>query len=191
MFEYLIEDLNNYSFRLHLPKYTAIFMIFINPITWPIITYRFGNWITNNINIPVLKQLLLIIYFFLKKLSVIFTSIEIGRKAIIGKGLYIAHLGNIVIGNKAVIGNYCYINNGVTIGGAGRKEKYGHPSIGNNVYFGAGAKVIGKIHVGNNVSIGANAVVLKSVPDNAVVVGVPAKIISYQGSNDFTVHRLN
>ena len=73
----------------------------------------------------------------------------------------------------------------MTLGWAGRGDKKGCPIIGDRVYIGAGAKVIGKVRVGNNVAIGANSVVTKDVPDNAVVGGVPAKIINYSSSSDY------
>ncbi|MFZ3382338.1 MAG: serine O-acetyltransferase [Candidatus Methanoperedens sp.] len=190
MLENVIEDLDVYSFRLGLLKLSCIFMVFLYPTIWPVIVYRYGYWCTHKCKIPIINQILFIFYFFIKRLSEILTGIEIGHSANIGKGLYVAHLGDCVIGNKAEIGDYCSIRNGCTIGGAGRKENYGHPIIGNCVYIGAGAKVIGKIKVGNNVMIGANAVVVKDVPDNAVVGGVPAKLISFEGSEDFVHYRI-
>ena len=101
----------------------------------------------------------------------------------IGEGLFLGHR-NIVIGNS-VIGNNASFHADVTIGGAGRGTDHGTPVIGDSVYFGAGAKVIGKLKVGNNVLIAANAVVVKNVPDNAVVGGVPAKVLNYNGSSDY------
>ena len=109
-------------------------------------------------------------------------GIELPRGTKVGEGLYIGHFGGIIISGGAVIGRNCNISQGVTIGVAGRGEKRGIPIIGDGIYIGAGAKVIGKIRVGNNVAIGANAVVTKDVPDNAVVVGIPAKIISMEGN---------
>jgi serine O-acetyltransferase len=100
----------------------------------------------------------------------------------IGPGLYIAHLNGIVASNKSVMGKNCHISTGVVIGGKNRGRYAGYPKIGDNVYIGAGAKVIGGIKIGNNVAIGANCVVTKDVPDNAVVVGIPGRVISYEGS---------
>jgi serine O-acetyltransferase len=93
----------------------------------------------------------------------------------IGENVHFAHLGmGIVIDSHSVIGNNVQINHQVTIGG--RKET-GYPFIGNNVYIGAGAKILGGIKIGNHAKIGANAVVIMDVPDNATAVGVPAKVI--------------
>lgn len=184
-----LEDLDVYAYRLGLPKWCAIFMIFLYPATWAIGAYRFGNWIVTKCKIPFIKQFLLILYFILKRLSEILTGIEISHNAEIGKGLFIGHLSGIIIGVGSKIGNYPSFHQGITIGGAGRGENHGSPAIGECVYFGSGAKIIGRINIGNKVMIGANAVVIKDVPENAVVAGVPAKVISYKGSEDFVHFR--
>ncbi len=103
----------------------------------------------------------------------------------IGRGLYIGHFGNIIVSPKTVIGNNFNISQGVTIGVSNRGNNKGHPIIGNDVYIGPGAKIFGSIKIGNNVAIGANCVVTKDIPDNAVVVGVPGKVISYKGSEGY------
>ncbi len=112
-------------------------------------------------------------------------GIHISYKANIGNGLYIGHCGGMIIGHLANIGKNFNISQGVTIGRTNRGDKKGRPIIGNNVYIGAGAKLIGNITIGNNVAIGANAVVTHSVPDNAVVAGIPARIISYRGAEGY------
>lgn len=103
----------------------------------------------------------------------------------IGSGFVIGHFGGIVVSHKAVIGKNCTITQGVTIGKATRGKNKGYPTIGDNVYIGPGAKVIGNVRVGDNVAIGANCVVTRDAPDNAVVVGVPGEVISYEGSKDY------
>jgi len=107
----------------------------------------------------------------------IFTHIEIHPGAIIGKNLLIDHGSGVVIGETAIIGDNCTIYQGVTLGGTGKEKGKRHPTIGNNVFIGSGAKILGNITIGNNVKIGANSVVLKDIPDNVTVVGIPAKII--------------
>lgn len=112
-------------------------------------------------------------------------GISISFRTQIGSGLYISHNGGIVINSHAIIGKNCNISHQVTLGVANRGKRKGYPIIGNNVYIGPGAKVIGNIHVGNNVAIGANCVVTKDVPDNSVVVGIPGQIISSEGSQGY------
>jgi len=100
----------------------------------------------------------------------------------IGSGFYIGHFSGIFVNSNTIIGKNCNISQGVTLGKANRGKNKGSPIIGDNVYIGPGVKIIGSIRVGNNVSIGANSVVTKDIEDNSVVVGVPAKVISNQGS---------
>ena len=102
-----------------------------------------------------------------------FTGIEIHPGATIGKRLMIDHGMGIVIGETAVIGDDCVIYHQVTLGGTGKEKLKRHPTIGNNVLIGAGAKLLGPINIGDNVKIGAGSVVLKSVEKNSTVVGVP------------------
>jgi serine O-acetyltransferase len=100
----------------------------------------------------------------------------------IGRGLYIGHIRDIVVNERVVIGDNCNISQGVTIGQANRGRRKGTPVIGRNVYIGPGAKIVGSIRVGDHVAIGANCVVTDDVPDYAVVVGVPGRVISFEGS---------
>lgn len=122
------------------------------------------------------KYILRFIYLaerlYYRRLQVKF-GVQIGYNLNIGGGFSINHYGGIVIGSEAVIGENFSIRNNITIGHS-RGES---PIIGNNVTVGAGAIIIGKVNIGNNVMIGAGAVVTKSVPDNSVVVGNPAKVI--------------
>lgn len=120
----------------------------------------------------------------LRKFSFKF-GISIPFNTKIGEGFYIGHFGCIVVHKDVTIGKNCNISQGVTLGMANRGSKKGCPTIGDNVYIAPGAKVIGKITIGNNVAIGANCVVTKDIPDNAVVVGIPGKIISFNGSTGY------
>jgi serine O-acetyltransferase len=109
------------------------------------------------------------------------TGVEIHPGAKIGRGLFIDHGSGVVIGETAEIGNNCLIYQGVTLGGTGKERGKRHPTLGNNVMVGAGARVLGPFRVGDNVKIAANAVVLASIPDNCTAVGVPAKIVKRNG----------
>lgn len=110
-------------------------------------------------------------------------SIPIGTS--IGSGFYIGHFGGIVVSQKATIGRNCNISQGVTIGRANRGRNKGYPTLGDNIYIGPGAVIAGCVRIGNNVAIGANCVVTRDVPDNAVVAGVPGKVISWDGSTGY------
>jgi len=109
------------------------------------------------------------------------TGIEIHPGAKIGKRLVIDHGMGIVIGETAEIGDDCLIYHGVTLGGTGKDQGKRHPTIGNNVLIGAGAKVLGPFTVGNNSRIAANSVVLSEIPDDSTAVGVPARVIKIAG----------
>lgn len=109
------------------------------------------------------------------------TGIEIHPGATIGKGFFIDHGMGVVIGETAEIGEDCLIYHGVTLGGTSLEKKKRHPTLGNNVVIGAGAKVLGDINLGDNVQVGANAVVLKDVPANSVVVGIPGRVVVQDG----------
>lgn len=113
----------------------------------------------------------------ISQLSRFFTGIEIHPGATIGKGLFIDHGMGVVIGETAEIGNNVTIYHGVTLGGTGKHKGKRHPTIGNNVLIGTGAKVLGPITVGDNAKIGANSVVLHNVPEGATAVGLRAKNI--------------
>ncbi len=109
------------------------------------------------------------------------TGIEIHPGAQIGKGLFIDHGMGVVIGETTIIGDNCLLYQGVTLGGTGKDKGKRHPTLGNNVMVGAGAKVLGPIEIGDNVKIAANAVVLKPVPSNCTAVGVPARVAVRDG----------
>ncbi len=107
------------------------------------------------------------------------TGIEIHPGAKIGKNLFIDHGMGVVIGETAEVGDNVLIYHGVTLGGTGHDgDAKRHPTVGNNVVIGTGAKLLGPIRVGDNAKIGANAVVLTDVPDNKTAVGIPAKVIN-------------
>lgn len=109
------------------------------------------------------------------------TGIEIHPGATIGKGLFIDHGMGVVIGETAEVGDYCTIYQNVTLGGTGKDIGKRHPTLGNNVMVGSGAKVLGPFKIGDNARVAAGAVVLSEVPANATAVGVPAKIVKVNG----------
>jgi len=117
----------------------------------------------------------------ISQLSRFITGIEIHPGAKIGRGLFIDHGMGVVIGETAIIGDNVLLYQGVTLGGTGITKGKRHPTIGNNVVIGGGAKVLGNITVGDNSYIGANAVVIKDVPPNSTVVGVPGRITKQDG----------
>lgn len=109
------------------------------------------------------------------------TGTEIHPAATIGRGLFIDHGSGVVIGETAVIGDNCVLYQGVTLGGTGKDVGKRHPTLGNNVLVGAGAKVLGPFKVGDGAKIAAGAVVLNEVPPGATAVGVPARVVRLDG----------
>ncbi|MBR5277678.1 MAG: serine O-acetyltransferase [Clostridia bacterium] len=105
------------------------------------------------------------------------TGIEIHPAAQIGKGLFIDHGCGVVIGETTIIGDNCTIYQGATLGGTGKHVGKRHPTIGNNVMIGAGAKVLGPVIIGDNSKVAAGAVVLKDIPENSTAVGIPARVV--------------
>lgn len=123
-------------------------------------------------------------YFSARAVSQIakfFTGIEIHPGATIGKRFFIDHGMAVVIGETTEIGDDCTIYQGVTLGGTGKDVGKRHPTLGNNVMVGAGAKVLGPMRIGDNTKIAAGAVVLSEIPDNSTAVGIPAKVVKREG----------
>ena len=118
---------------------------------------------------------------FVSHIGRFLTGIEIHPGATIGRRVFIDHGMGVVIGETAEIGDYVTLFQGVTLGGTGKERGKRHPTLGNHVVVGAGAKILGAITIGDNVKIGANSVVLKNVSANSTVIGVPARVIRTQG----------
>ena len=135
--------------------------------------YRIAHWLLQN-RVPLLPR-------FLSHWGRFLTGIEIHPGATIGRGVFIDHGMGVVIGETAIIGDYCLIYQNVTLGGTGKQIGKRHPTLGNNVVVGAGAKVLGNINIGSNVRVGAGSIVLRNVPDDCTVVGVPGRIVSRTG----------
>ena len=138
-----------------------------------LVLHRFSHWLYQ-LGLPLIPRLLSHIGRFI-------TGIEIHPGATIGEGVFIDHGTGVVIGETAIIGNYCLIYQGVTLGGTGKEKGKRHPTLGENVVVGAGAKVLGNILIGNDVRIGAGSVVLKDVPSDCTVVGIPGRIVYRSG----------
>ncbi len=139
--------------------------------------HRFANFLYR-IHLKLLARIV-------SQCSKIFTGIEIPPAAKIYPGVFIDHGSGVVIGETTVVGDNCVLYQGVTLGGTGNETGKRHPTLGNNVTVGTGAKVLGNIRIGNNVKIGGNSVVVKDVPDNCTVVGVPGRIIKRNGCRVF------
>ncbi len=117
----------------------------------------------------------------ISQIARLLTGIEIHPVAKIGTGFFIDHGMGVVIGETAEIGDHVTLFQGVTLGGTGKERGKRHPTLGNHVVVGAGAKILGGIKIGDNVKVGANSVVLKSVPANSTVIGVPARVVKMEG----------
>lgn len=178
VFQLIYSDYKKYK------KYGSNFLsiLFLTQGFWASMQYRIANFIFRNVNLPVLRQLLLVLCLIWQKLIELSTGISIPASVQIGHSLYIGHFGNIIINANSSIGNNCNISQGVTIGVSGRNSKRGVPIIGDNVYLGVNAVIIGKIKVEDNVLIAANSLINKDVEMNSVMMGVPAVKISDNGS---------
>ncbi|MBW4644343.1 MAG: serine O-acetyltransferase [Goleter apudmare HA4340-LM2] len=148
-------------------------VLFCYPGLQALLFYRLAHWLYS-FGIPFIPRLISHIARF-------FTGIEIHPGATIGQGVFIDHGMGVVIGETAIVGDYALIYQGVTLGGTGKESGKRHPTLGENVVVGAGAKVLGNIQIGNNVRIGAGSVVLRDVPSSCTVVGVPGRIIYRSG----------
>ena len=145
------------------------------------VVYRLGNWAYYSIKIPIVKHIILLCYVILNNIAKLISCSTIPARCHIGSGLRLEHDGNgVVIHTSAIIGKNVRMFQQVTIGANDPyegQERYGAPCIGDNVFIGAGAKIIGPVNVGEGAKIGANAVVVTDIPKGATAAGVPAKII--------------
>ncbi len=138
-----------------------------------LLAYRLSHWLKSR-GVPFIPRAI-------SQFARWLTGIEIHPAAEIGTGFFIDHGMGVVIGETAEIGDYVTLFQGVTLGGTGKERGKRHPTLGNHVVVGAGSKILGGIRIGDNVKIGANSVVLKSVPANSTVIGVPARVIKMEG----------
>ena len=152
-----------------------------NPPFWALCNYRFGRRALN-IRLPPLRWLASKTYGLNFFFILITSGIELNREATIGKDFHLLHTGNVHIHPDTIIGDRCGILHDVTIG---TNMKPGVPTIGNDVFIGAGAKVLGEITIGDKVIIAANSVVTVNVPSGAVAIGVPAKILKHRQTEKY------
>jgi serine O-acetyltransferase len=148
-------------------------VLFCYPGLQALLFHRICHWLYT-LGIPFIPRLI-------SQFSRFLTGVEIHPGATIGRSVFIDHGMGVVIGETAVIGDYALIYQGVTLGGTGKESGKRHPTLGENVVVGAGAKVLGNIQIGNNVRIGAGSVVLRDVPSDCTVVGIPGRILYRSG----------
>jgi serine O-acetyltransferase len=144
--------------------------------------YRLGRWLDTQPPPPGARHLLKVVFHLWWKYIQDTTGIYLSTQADIGPGFYIGHFGGVVVGAGATIGRDCNISQGVTIGWSHYKGEYGVPTLQDRVYVAPGAKVIGPITLGAGTVVGANAVVTRPTDPDAVVAGVPARVIGDTGS---------
>lgn len=149
-------------------------VLFCYPGLQALLFHRVAHWL-HHIGLPFIPR-------FISHIARFLTGIEIHPGATIGQGVFIDHGMGVVIGETAIIGDYALIYQGVTLGGTGKESGKRHPTLGENVVVGAGAKVLGNLQIGNNVRIGAGSVVLRDVPSNCTVVGIPGRIVYRSGA---------
>ena len=150
--------------------------LWLNPAIWAIAIHRFGNWLYVARPFFLIAIPLKVVFFFAYMFSEVVMEMCLDPQATIGGGLYIAHIGGIHINPEATLGSNCNLTHGITIG-TSAMGRPGAPVVGDNVYIGTGATLVGKIKIGNGAKIAANTLVITNVPDGATVMGVPGRII--------------
>jgi serine O-acetyltransferase len=149
---------------------------------WVLFWYRFGRWATIECRVPGVQQLCLLLYHVMFRTLRLLTGISISRQCDAGPGLFFGHFGTLWINPGVRIGHHVAIAQGVTLGEAGEGAQWGVPEIGNHVFIGPNATVVGKLRIGNGCVIGANTLVVSDVPDGTTVLGVPARIVARGGN---------
>src|SRR3712207_2818692 len=166
MFKTLIYDLDNVLKKDPAAR-NKLEVFLLYPSVHAIIMYRITHFLYTK-NLFFLARLL-------SQISRFFTGIEIHPGAKIGKGFFIDHGMGVVIGETAEVGDNVTLFHGTTLGGTGKDKGKRHPTLGNNILVGSGAKILGPINIGDNSKVGANSVVLKDIPEGSTVVGIPGK----------------
>lgn len=182
MFDDLREDLRRFGAK----PAQQLAGVVLSPGGWATVGYRASRWL-HTARLPRPLQLAAkVAEKLLPNAVIITTNIQIPPATTIGPGLFIAHAGYVVMSYETRIGSHCTVTQGVTLGhgAGGGRDRSGSPTIGDRVYLGPGSIIIGDVKVGDDALIGPGAVVVRSVPARAVVVGNPARVISYKGSFD-------
>ncbi len=183
-----------YNVRADIERYIATGarskwrVIFLYQAFWASFIYRFTDFLRKYFYKSPIRVLSSAISIILEKIIQIITGISLPVGCDIGSGLYIAHFGGIIVHPNAKLGKNCNLGVQVVIGYGRYKGQFGCPTLGDRVFIGPGAKILGPVMIGNDVAIGANAVVVTDVPDRAFVGGIPAKIINYAGSFDYVFY---
>lgn len=167
MFKYIKEQIK--VIKMRDPAITSSFEALLYPSFKALVYYKIAHYFYEKKHYLIAR--------FLSERAKRKTGIEIHPGATIGKGLFIDHGTGVVIGETAIIKDNVTMFHGVTLGGTGKEKGKRHPTIGNNVFIGCGAKILGNIEIGDNTKIGANAVILKNTPANVTVVGIPGQIV--------------
>ena len=171
-FKLLKEDINAFLERDPAAR-TAVEVFLLYPGIGAVMWYRIAHFLHKHNHKFLARWISQVVRFF--------TGIEIHPGAVIGRRLFIDHGMGVVIGETTVIGDDCTIYQGATLGGTGKETGKRHPTLGNNVMVGSGAKILGPFSVGDNSKIASGAVVLSEVPPNSTCVGVPARIVRREG----------
>lgn len=150
-----------------------IFDVVLYPCLYSILFHRIANLLWK-MHLPFFPRLI-------SQISRFLTGIEIHPGATIGKSFFIDHGMGVVIGETTIIGNNVTLFQGVTLGGTGKEKGKRHPTLGNNVVVGSGAKILGNFKIGDDSYIGANSVVLKEVPPHSTIVGIPGRVVKIKG----------
>jgi serine O-acetyltransferase len=171
--------------RYRATEESVLTTLFLTQGFWASCVYRFSRGVLHGMRPGILRKTVKVFTAFMQKVIEIVTGICIPRECNIAEGLYIGHFGSIILPRYGRIGRNCNIGQNVTIGIVVKGAKRWTPTIGNRVFIGAHSVVVGNVTIGDDAMVCAGSVVVRSVPARAVVMGNPAKVISYEGSFDY------
>ncbi len=166
-------------------KEATLRLLLTNQGLWACVCYRVGHELQKRKMPPGIKHVVMAGYHLWWKWVEMAAGISISPDCQIGPGLYIGHFGQIILHPDVVMGRDCNLSQGVTLGLADIKDKWGVPTLGDRVYIAPGAKIVGPIHLASGTVVGANAVVIADTETDATVVGIPAKMVNRSGSGKF------